>query len=118
MVLGRTLTDIGLLRGATMDSYEFTAELWIWDARKEEGWTFVSVPPEESEEIDAYAASRPRAGFGSVRVSVTVGGSTWQTSVFPGGDGRYALPIKKSVRRAEGIEAGDAVTVGLRIAES
>ena len=96
-----------------MGSFEFSAQLWIWDARKEEGWTFVSLPPAASEEIRGFAASRPRAGFGSVPVSVTIGGSTWQTSVFPGEDGNYALPIKKAVRRAEGIEAGDVVTLHL-----
>ncbi len=97
-----------------MDCYEFSAELWVWDARREDGWTFLSVPPDESEEIRAYSASQPPAGFGSVRVSVTIGGSTWQTSVFPNADGSYALPVKKSVRRAEGIDAGDVVTVHLR----
>jgi len=97
-----------------LNAYEFSAELWIWSARREDGWTFVSVPPEVSEEIREVAASRPPAGFGSVRVSVTIGDSSWQTSVFPGEDGRYALPIKKSVRRAEGVEAGDVVVVILR----
>jgi hypothetical protein len=119
------MVDIGMdqprvtvsARGGRMDCYEFSAELWIWDARREDGWTFLGVPTEESEEIRAYSASRPRAGFGSVRVSVTIAGSTWQTSVFPGEDGNYALPIKKSVRRAEGIEAGDVVTVKLRTIE-
>jgi hypothetical protein len=24
-----------------VDSFEFSAELWIWDARGEEGWTFI-----------------------------------------------------------------------------
>ena len=72
------------------------------------------MPPEVSEEIPAYSASRPRAGFGSVRVSVTIGTSTCQTSAFPGEDANYALPIKKAVRSAEGIEAGDVVTVILR----
>jgi len=74
-----------------MDCYEFSAELWIWDARREDGWTFLGVPTEESEEIRAYSASRPRAGFGSVRVSVTIAGSTWQTSVFPGEDGKLCV---------------------------
>jgi hypothetical protein len=100
-----------------MGCYEFSAELWIWDARREDSWTFLSVPIEESEEIRACSASEPRAGFGSVRVSVTIGRSTWQTSVFPGEDGKYALPIKKSIRRAEGIGAGDVVTVKLRTIE-
>jgi hypothetical protein len=99
---------------APMGCYEFTAELWIWDARKEGSWTFLSVPPEESEDIHAYTARASAVGFGSVRVSVTIGSSTWETSIFPGGaDGTYALPIKKSVRRVEGIEAGDVVAVRL-----
>ena len=100
-----------------MDRYEFSAEVWVWNARQQDGWTFLSVPQDASEEIRAYSASQPRAGFGSVRVSVTIGNSTWQTSVFPNEDGTYALPIKKSVRRTEDIEAGDVVTVQLRIVE-
>jgi hypothetical protein len=36
-----------------VDCYEFSAELWIWHARQEDGCTFLSVPPEESEEIRA-----------------------------------------------------------------
>ena len=75
--------------------HEFSAELWIWDARKDDSWTFLSVPPEVSEEIEEYSASRPRAGFGSVRISVTIGSSTWQTSVFPGEDGNYAHRSRK-----------------------
>ena len=101
-----------------MSSFEFSAKLWIWDARGEEGWTFLSVPPSESEEIRELSATRPRAGFGSVRVSVSVGGSTWQTSVFPGAGGSYVLPVKKAVRRAEGIEGGDTVTVTLHLIDS
>ena len=92
---------------------EFDAELWLWDARKVDTWTFLSVPPELSEEIRDLAAARPPAGFGSVRVAVTIGTSTWQTSVFPGDDGRYALPVKKAVRRKEGVESGDQVRVRL-----
>ena len=49
-------------------------------------------------------------GFGSVRVEVTIGATTWRTSIFPGGQ-RYALPLKKAVRAAEGIEPGDDVEV-------
>jgi hypothetical protein len=94
---------------------EFEAELWRWDVRKADTWTFVSVPPELSEEIHDRAAARPPAGFGSVRVAVSIGTSTWQTSVFPGQDGRYALPVKKAVRRTEGVEAGDRVRVRLEV---
>jgi hypothetical protein len=87
---------------------EFDAELWIWDARREDTWTFVSLPAEVAEEL----APRQRRGFGSRRVRVTVGGSTWTTSVFPdSARGSYVLPIKRAVREAEGLDTGDTATV-------
>lgn len=56
------------------------------------------------------------AGFGSIRVEVTVGDSTWQTSVFPdAGRGTLVLPLKKDVRRREGIGVGDSVKVALSV---
>ncbi|MEU4562349.1 DUF1905 domain-containing protein [Actinoplanes sp. NPDC023936] len=94
---------------------EFEAKLWIWDARPGENWTFVSLPVEESDLI-RDATEGVRRGFGSLRVRATVGGSTWTTSIFPGGgEGAYILPIKRQIRTAESIEAGDpaAVTVEL-----
>jgi Domain of unknown function (DUF1905) len=92
---------------------EFEAELWIWDARRDDSWTFVSLPAEASEEIREITAG-PRRGFGAVRVRVTVGTSTWRTSIFPGRDG-YVLPVKKAVRRVEGIEAGDTAAVRVEL---
>jgi hypothetical protein len=94
--------------------FDFEAELWIWDARRTETWTFVSVPLEPSAEIREWAAGIPR-GFGSVRVEATIGGTTWRTSIFPGGDGRYALPVKKAVRAAESLVVGEPARVGIAI---
>ena len=48
-------------------------------------------------------------GFGSVRVAVTIGSTTWKTSLFPSKEGAYLLPIKAEVRKKERIAAGDAV---------
>ena len=93
----------------------FEAELWIWDARREDGWTFVSLPADASEEIRDLAGGR-RRGFGSVRVRVTVGGSSWLTSIFPdAGRNAYVLPIKRAVRKAEKLEAGDLATVTVEL---
>jgi len=36
----------------------------------------------------------------------------WRTSVFPASE-CFVLPVKKAVRKAEGIEVGDLVTVTL-----
>lgn len=41
--------------------------------------------------------------------------TTWTTSVFPATTGSYVLPVNKPVRRAEGLEAGDAVEVSLEL---
>lgn len=96
-------------------TYEFDAELWLWDARQADSWTFLSLPPEVADEILELAGPHSR-GFGSVRVEVTVGATVWRTSIFPDNRARtYVLPIKKAVRRAERCEAGDRVHATLTL---
>ncbi|WP_395725727.1 DUF1905 domain-containing protein [Nakamurella sp.] len=91
--------------------YEFTAELWRWAARTD-AWVFLRLPDDVSAEI--ADVPRPRAGFGAVKVSVIIGGTRWRTSIFPEGrGGPYVLPVKKSVRTAEGLEVGDVARVGI-----
>ena len=101
-----------------MPTYAFTAPLWKWSARDEPGvWWFVSLPFEVSDAVEGHV--QPGAGFGSVRVEVTVGGTTWRTSIFPSNEQEtYVLPIKKSVRTVEGIGPGDDVRVTLRIVDA
>jgi len=49
-------------------------------------------------------------------VEVTIGGSTWRTSLFPSREaGAFILPIKKAVRVAEGCEEGSRVRVRLTV---
>jgi hypothetical protein len=93
------------------DTYRFRSRVYRWEERATDSWYFVDVPAEESADI----ADRPRMprGFGSVRVEATIGGTTWRTSIFPGGE-RYALPLKKAVRSAEGIEPDDEVDVRIQ----
>lgn len=94
---------------------EFASELWIWDARRGESWTFVSLPVEASEEIRDRTEGL-RRGFGSLRVRATVGGTTWRTSIFPdSGRGAFVLPVKRAVRRAEKLEPGDVAEVTVEL---
>ncbi|OJX70119.1 MAG: hypothetical protein BGO95_03650 [Micrococcales bacterium 73-13] len=89
------------------ESYGFAAPLWRWAARRE-AWFFLTVPTDASEEIAAIP--RPPRGFGGVRVRVRVGGSAWETSIFPDSRaGAYVLPMRRAVLVAEGIEEGDLV---------
>ena len=94
--------------------HRFDAEIWLWDA--DAAWHFLSLPENVADEVEEQAG--PRRGFGSVPVQVTIGSSTWSTSVFPDRKrGTYLLPVKKSVRSREGVEAGDRVTVELMVRE-
>jgi len=95
----------------------FEGELWIWAARRDESWTFVSLPAEASAEIRDRTGGQWR-GFGAVRVRVTLGGSRWMTSIFPDSkQGAYVLPVKRAVRTAEGLDAGDVATVTVELAD-
>ena len=91
--------------------YAFEAELWEWSAKA--SWFFVSLPEEEADDIEERYGRRA-AGFGSIRVEVTIGSSTWRTSLFPSNEEKtYVLPIKKAVRTAEGLAPGSTATVEL-----
>ena len=98
----------------TAPRYQFTAPLWLYPG--EGSWYFVTVPEDISDDISALTAGR-RKGFGSVRVSVTVGGSTWQTSVFPSKSGSYILPVKKAIRTAENLIEDSPVVAELELAD-
>ncbi len=97
-----------------MPTYTFTAALWQWESRSD-SWFFVTLPDEHSDEVRELP--RPPRGFGSVKVRATIGGSTWSTSVFPDAQhsGCYVLPVKRSVREAEGVGDEDEVEVTVEI---
>ena len=96
--------------------FRFEAELWLWQG--DGAWHFVTVPSDVSDEIEGRTSSLERRGFGSVRVRVTVGSTTWSTSVFPDKQREaYVLPVKKDVRTREGVAAGDRVSVQLELLE-
>lgn len=97
-------------------SFDITAPVTLWKA--DSAWHFATVPEEVSDEIAARMEGFTR-GFGSVRVEVTIGTTTWSTSLFPDSkSGCYVLPLKKAVRAAEGIVAGATVRVHIELVDS
>ena len=94
----------------------FTAELWEWGARPG-GWHFATLPVDVAD--DLRVRSGPPSGFGSIKVVATLGATTWETSVFPESGGEsFVLPVKKAVRLAEGVAAGDACDLTVEPVES
>ncbi len=73
-------------------------------------WHFIPVTKKVGQEIKQTFGKNSR-GFGSLPVMVTLGSSTWQTSIFPDKySGSYILPLKAKVRNKEEIMVGDKVT--------
>jgi hypothetical protein len=90
---------------------EFSGEIWFWKGPAP--WYFVTVPDEECRELEETSAS-VSYGWGMIPVMARIGATGWTTSLFPK-DGRYVVPVKVAVRKAEDLEVGDTVAVRLAI---
>jgi hypothetical protein len=102
-------------------SFTFTGECWLWQTTAS-AWHFITLPEDQSEEIKFFNQNLhgnltgKTRGWGAVRVQVTVGKTSWETSIFPYAKSKaYILPIKVEVRKKEKIAAGDMVQVALKI---
>lgn len=71
---------------------------------------FVAVPEEES--ADIKFAAKGMEYWGQVPVTVRIGDTDFTTALFPK-DGRYLLPLKDVVRRAEGLDVDQVLDVSL-----
>jgi hypothetical protein len=98
---------------ATDSTYRTRAKLWRWSGGKA-SWYFLTLPVNMAMEIRAVDAGPRRVGFGSLRVTATIGKATWQTSIFPAAQlNSYLLPVKASVRKAERLVEGRMVSLQL-----
>jgi hypothetical protein len=96
-----------------VEPYEFDSEVWLYEA--DAAWHFLTVPDDISDDIEERTRGQLR-GFGSVRVRVSIGDTTWTTSVFPDSKrGAYILPVKQEVRRQEGLSAGSRIRLRLEL---
>jgi hypothetical protein len=89
----------------------FDGELVYW--RGPSPFHFVAVPPDGCELLHMVSPVATY-GWGVIPVTVTIGDTTFQTSLFPK-DGGYLVPVKDAVRRAERLALGDTVAVDVAI---
>ena len=90
---------------------EFNGKIIFW--RGPSPWFFVTIPAKHSRDIKAIS-KLVTYGWGVIPVHVKIGKTEFTTSLFPK-DGRYLVPIKASVRKAEKLEKGDIVKMRLGI---
>lgn len=89
---------------------EFDGEVIEW--RGPAPFFFAALPEEVSE--DLKEAARAIMYWGQIPVTASIGDTGFTTAMWPR-DGRYLLPLKDAVRRAEGIVEGQVVSVWLRL---
>lgn len=99
---------------AAKKSFHCASKVILWPGEMG-AWHFAGIPKEVSTAIKT-AYQKPRRGFGAVPVMVTIGSTTWQTSIFPDSrSGCYILPLKAKVRTEENIFADDTVALTLTL---
>jgi hypothetical protein len=90
---------------------EFSGAIWYW--RGPAPFHFLTVPEAPSRELKAMLPL-VTYGWGMIPVEAQIGKTRFTTSMFYK-DERYVLPIKDSVRKAEGIDQGDEVTARIEV---
>jgi hypothetical protein len=97
----------------TKNQYTIRAKVWEYPGMA--GWHFVSLSKKLSKEIKQVFSGLSH-GFGSLPVIITVGKTTWKTSIFPDNKaGAYLLPLKAAVRKKENITKGKNILISLEI---
>ena len=93
--------------------YRMQAKVWLYQSKA--AWHLITLPKPQSEAIRRLYGGMKR-GWGSLPVRVTIGKTSWTTSIFPESKaGAYLLPLKADIRQAAKIKAGDTVRFRIEI---
>ena len=77
--------------------FKVTGKIWLYPSDYAR-WHFVTIPKKESLEISKYYSELKKA-WGSLPVTVTLGKTTWETSIFPDRKRLGHRPTHRSHRR-------------------
>ena len=78
-------------------------------------WRFLTLPKKQGREIKKKFGTYAR-GWGSLPVSVVIGTTAWNTSIFPDKkSGSYLLPLKAKIRKTENISDHSTVSFVLTL---
>lgn len=75
-------------------------------------WYWVGVPQDIALKIKAAAPKVPAHKF--TPIIAKIGKTEWRTALLPLGEGKFFVALKAQVRKAEGVTAGDDVTLLLK----
>lgn len=93
--------------------YRMQAVVWLYSGNG--AWHFVTLPKKQSDDIKKKYGARKR-GWGSLPVRVSVGATSWKTSIFPDKmSGAYVVPLKADVRKKESIRNKQRITFDIEV---
>ena len=87
--------------------FELNGEVEIFPGKG--GWHFVRVPQEYTD------LTKDLADRGLVAITATCGGTSWDTSLLPYGDGSTFIALPAKVRKSEEINLGDSVELSFTL---
>ena len=94
-------------------SFAFRAKLWKYEGPA--GWCFVTIPKSTTKRIRSIHQDSEE-GWGRLKATVTIGGSSWKTSIwFDTKAESYLLPIKVAIRKKESLAIGEYLNGRLEI---
>lgn len=92
-------------------NFSIESEVWRWPGIG--GWHFVYV----DRKLNSLIRANGRIyGSGFIKIEARVGQTSWQTALFPyKKEDCFLISIKNNVRKKEGVQAGDVVTVKFKL---
>ncbi len=76
--------------------FTFTTPLWLYAGKG--AWHFVTLPKDAADEIRFFNSLAK--GFTPLKVTATIGKTTWKTAIFPDSkSGSFVLVVKADVRK-------------------
>ena len=92
-------------------NYQFKATVWQYEGPN--GWFFVSLPEEISQEIRTNLKWQEE-GWGRLKSSVKINDLQWDTAIwFDSKSNNYLLPLKAEIRKKCNIEKGEELIVDI-----
>ncbi len=77
----------------------------VWRYPGPAGWFFLNTGPKVAEEI-RFFDDIGKVGWGYIKVTAQIGGTRWDTTLFPTKEKDFLLAIKAQIRKSERIEEG------------
>ncbi len=97
----------------TNNQYNSRGKVWIYPGAS--GWHFISVAKTLSAKIKSQYHDM-HLGWGSLPVTMQIGQTIWQTSIFwDNKRSSYLLPLKADVRKKENILASNTISFKITI---